>query len=197
MKIQHFVDENLLNMRLIDMRCKHALKTSDKACEVIRLSSFIGYDIAEWGACSNHIDIRYHADVIMKMEADHYNHAERIVICRYDFYDNPCIWIDNLHSAVMYIRKYGYDVKLNDIPFYVIDISGNETTVSENGYGILLDIQHIGNAVICAHKRFERSNSKELIDLNYTLQDFLNDNPILLTCTDYFGTDGATRGAKY
>ena len=164
MKIKHCVSNELLNMRLIDIRCKHAMRTSDRACEVIQFSSIIGYDIAEWGACSNHVDIRYHADVIMKMEEDNYNHAERIVICNYDFYKKPCIWLDNIHSAVMYVRKYGLNVTLKDIPFY---------------------------------KRQERSNSKDLIDLNYLFGEFLTDNPVLLACTDYFGTDGALRGAKY
>jgi len=36
-------------------------------------------------------------------------------------------------------------------------------------------------AVSCAYKRFRRSNSKELIEIGYTLKDFLCDNPMLLT----------------
>lgn len=198
MKIKHCVSNELLNMRLIDIRCKHAMRTSDRACEVIQFSSIIGYDIAEWGACSNHVDIRYHADVIMKMEEDNYNHAERIVICNYDFYKKPCIWLDNIHSAVMYVRKYGLNVTLKDIPFYVIDISNNEPIISENEPGTLdMNMQHIEDAINCAYKRQERSNSKDLIDLNYLFGEFLTDNPVLLACTDYFGTDGALRGAKY
>lgn len=118
--INHLVDGYLLNMRLLDMRCKHALRTSDMGREVILLSTSIGYEIAEWGLHSNHVDVKYHADVIMKMEEDGYDHTERIVICRYDFMDEPCIWLDNLHSAVRYVRKYGTDVRLKDIPFYIV-----------------------------------------------------------------------------
>lgn len=197
MEIRHYVDNKLLNMRLIDMRCKHATDASEKGREVIRLSTPLGYDFAQWGLNGGHTDIRYHADVIMKMEEDNYCHPERIVICSYDFQKEPCIWLDNIHSAVRYVRKFGGGVKVKDIPFYVIDISNLEAIVSENGEGVLdMNMQHISEAIFCAWKRKERSDSKELIDLNYRLGDLLTDNQILLTCRHYFGTGGAVRGAK-
>lgn len=195
MQIRNYVDDTLLNMRLIDLRCKHAMHTSYKADEVIRLSSLIGYDIAEWGLHSNHVDIQYHVDVIMKMEEDDYNHPLRIVICKYDFQDEPCIWIDNIHSAVRYVRQHGHRVKLRDVPFYIVDITGDYPVISENGTR-LIDMKHIDGAVDCAYKRLERSDLKELVDLNYKFGEFLLDNPVLLTCRSYFGTDGATRGPK-
>lgn len=195
MQILDHVDNKLLNMKLIDMRCKHAMHTSYKANEVIRLSKLISYDIAEWGLHSNHVNIHYHADVIMKMEEDNYNHPLRIVICKYNFTNVPCIWIDNIHSAVRYVRKYGHKVLLKDVPFYVVDITNNEPIISTNNIRFI-NMEHIDGAIECAYKRLKRSNSKELIDLNYTLNNLLLDNPVLLTCRDYFGTDGATRGSK-
>lgn len=197
MEIKHSVNEYLLSIRLVDMRCKHALSTSDKGREVIRLSSLIGYASAEWGFHSNHLDIRYHADVIMKMEKDGYTHAQRVVICNYDFCKEPCIWLDNMHSAVLAVRRHGMNVRLKDIPFYVVDISGNEPVVSENDTGVLdMELKHIEGAVDCAYKRHEWSNSEQLVNLNYRLGEFLSDNPVLLTCREYFGTDGAVRGPK-
>ncbi len=197
MQIRDFVDWDLLNYDLLNMRCKHALYTSDKAAKVIQLSKMIGYDYALWGAHSGNIDIHYHADVIMKMEKDGYCHPERIVICNYSFLHKPCVWIDNLHSAVFYVRKFGRNVKLKDIPFYVVDITNGMIILSEKEPGIIdKDEGHLKGAVDCAFKRRERSYSKQLVDLNYTLGEFLSDNPLLLTCTDFFGTKGAERGAK-
>ena len=41
--------------------------------------------------------------------------------------------------------------------------------------------EDILGAVSCAYKRFRRSNSKKLIEIGYTLNDFLCDNPMLYT----------------
>lgn len=190
-KVNHQVDECLSDMLLVDMRCKHALRTSDRGREVIRLSSLIGYEIAEWGLHVNRTDLAYHTNVIMKMEEDGYEHPERIVICRYDFTNEPCIWLDNLHSAVMYVRKYGSGVRLKDIPFYVVDLSGTVPVLYENG-ALKNDDSCIKGAVKKARRRQERSNLKELIDFNYTFKEFLTDNLNLLTCTKYYG---AAKGA--
>lgn len=101
---------------------------------------------------------------------------------KYDFCDTPIVWIDNLHSAIKYIREYGKDVKLRDIPFYVVDISDYDNP-SIHGYkGSLRErYEDILGAISCAYKRFRRSNSKELIEISYTLRDFLCDNPMLYT----------------
>lgn len=102
----------------------------------------------------------------------------RIVVCKYDFSNTYTVWIDNLHSSIKYIRKYGINVKLRDVPFYVVDISDyNNPTI--NGYNCSLreNYEDILGAISCAYKRFRRSNSKELIEIRYTLGDFLYDNP--------------------
>lgn len=195
MEIKHIINNDLLNMKLTDMRCKHALPETAKGNEVIRLSKEIGYEWAKWGAHSNHNNVAYHADVVMKMEFDMFEHPERIVVCDYPFSNEKHVWIDNMHSAVMYVRKYGLDVKLSDIPFYVVDISGGNEIVADNGTGIVIPNKASG-AVISARKRQAWSCSEELIALNYTLKDLLEENPVLLYCREFFGTEGAYRGPK-
>lgn len=192
-RINHMVDECLMDMRLIDMRCKHAVRSSNRGNEVIRLSTLIGYPTAEWGRHVGHVDIEYHVDVILKMDEDDYDHPERIIICDYGFMDEPCIWIDNLHSAVHYVHKHGIGAKLKDIPFYVVDLTGGDPVVYENGS---FDASCFEGAVRMARKRQKRSNLKELIDLDYRFGDFLADNPVLLTRMEYFGTEGMSRDRK-
>lgn len=193
--IEHSVDPVLLDMRLIDMRCKHALLGNWRADEVIRLSAGIGYDWAKWGSHSGHDRIEYHCDVVMKMELDGFEHPERIVVCDYAFHDGACAWIDNMHSAVMYVRRYGMDVRLGDIPFYIVDIRGGARVLRDNGTGII-DAAKASGAVASALKRKQWSESERLIGLGYTFGDLLLDNPLLLQCREFFGTDGSTRGAK-
>lgn len=187
-KINGDISEDVLNMKLTDMFCKHVIRrTPDgiqiKADKLYIESCKLGYKVCNWGLHMGHAsDIQYHIKSIVQMERDGYNPAIRIVICKYNFCDAPIVWIDNLHSAIKYIREYGKDVKLRYIPFYIVDISDYEHPLI-NGYNGSLreNYEDILEAVSCAYKRFRRSNSKELIEIGYTLKDFLCDNPMLYT----------------
>lgn len=187
-KINGDISEDLLNMKLTDMFCKHVIRCSTdgiqtKAGKLYIESCKVGYEICNWGL---HVgkpgDIQHHISLITQMEKDGYNHAVRIVVCKYDFCEIPVVWVDNLHSAIKYIREYGKDIKLGDIPFYVVDISDYEhpSILGYNG-SLRESYEDILGAVSCAYKRFRRSNSKELIEIGYTLGDFLCDNPMLYT----------------
>lgn len=187
-KINDDIPEYLLNMKLIDMFCKHIIRNSQdniktKADKLYTESLKLGYNFCEWGVHSGHpSDISFHTGIITKMEKDNYNHAVRIFICKYDFCDTSIVWVDNLHSAIKYIREYGKDVRLRDIPFYVVDISDYQHPIIQGYNDSLRDnYEDILGAVSCAYKRFRRSNSKELIEIGYTLKDFLCDNPMLYT----------------
>lgn len=187
-KINGNISEDLLNIKLTDMFCKHVIRRNPdgvqiKAGKLYIESCKLGYKVCNWGLHVGHAgDIQYHINSIVQMERDEYNPAVRIVICKYDFCDTSIVWVDNLHSAIKYIREYGKDVTLRDIPFYVVDISDYEHP-SVHGHNGSLRKKHedILGAVSCAYKRFRRSNSKELIEIGYTLKDFLNDNPMLYT----------------
>ena len=183
------IPEQILDMKLKELYCKHVMRAHPIARDMfprseklLEESKKLGYDICEWGLHSGHpSDIQYHLDKIIKMIDDGYDHTIRIVACKYDFQEEPVLWVDNLHSAIKYVAQYGGDATLREIPFYFVDITnydkpviyGREDSVRENYEDIL-------GAVSCAYKRFRRSNSKELIDVGYTLTDFLEDNPDIL-----------------
>lgn len=122
-KINDDISEDLLNMKLIDMFCKHVIRRNPdgiqiKAGKLYIESCKLGYKVCNWGLHVGHAgDIQYHISSIVQMERDEYNPAVRIVICKYDFCDTSIVWVDNLHSAIKHIREYGKDVKLRDIPF--------------------------------------------------------------------------------
>ena len=182
------ISEDILNMKLTSMLCKHVIKHNfykeySKAFRLYIASQKLGYEMCNWGLHVGHAnDIQYHINLIVQMEKDNYNPAIRIVICKYSFCDKPVIWIDNLHSAIKYIRQYGKDVKLKDIPFYIVDISDYEHPIISGNSGYLREnYEDIFGAISCAYARFNRSNSRELVEIGYTLDDFLNDNPKLYT----------------
>lgn len=145
-KINDDISKDLLNMNLTDMFCKHVIRRNPdgiqiKAGKLYIESCKIGYKVCNWGLHVGHAsDIQYHINSIVQMERDGYNPAIRVVICKYDFCDTPIVWIDNLHSAIKYIREYGKNVKLGDIPFYVVDISDYDHP-SIHGYNGSLEEQ--------------------------------------------------------
>lgn len=127
-------------------------------------------------------NLSHHINIITKMERNEYNHAIRIVICKYDFSDKIIVWTDNLHSTIKYIREIGKDACLKDIPFYIVDLTDliNPKILSDNGI-LKSTTSDILGAVSSAYCRYERSNSRELINIGYTVNDMLNDNPELYT----------------
>jgi hypothetical protein len=186
-KVNNDISEDLLNMNLTDMFCKHVIRHNPdgiqiKADKLCIESCKLGYKVCNWGLHVGHAsDIQYHINSIVQMERDEYNPAIRIVVCKYDFCETPIVWIDNLHSAIKYIREYGKNVKLGDIPFYVVDISDyNHPSIHGYNGSLRERYEDILGAVSCAYKR-RRSNSKELIEIGYTVKDFLYDNPMLYT----------------
>lgn len=181
-----FTDE-FLNMKLVNLYCKHMIQTNtnkeSKSNHLLAASHKAGYEYCEWGSHEElPSDLLHHLNIITKMEDDDYRHAVRIVICKYRFCETPVIWSDNLHSTVKYIREFGKDACLRDIPFYVIDLTHLDNPVVK-GYRDSLNqnISDILGAVSCAFSRYNRSNLKELIDIHYMINDLLNDNTELYT----------------
>lgn len=181
-------DKNILNMKLVNMYCKHMILNNyinkSKANQLLIASNKIGYKFCEWGTHDDFpSDLSHHLSIITKMESDKYNHAVRVVICKYKFCDEPIIWTDNLHSTVKYIREHGKNVKLKDIPFYIVDLSDLKHPIigAYNKNVIKANVSDVLGAISSAYFRYEMSNSQELINIAYLVGDLLNDNPELYT----------------
>lgn len=181
----------ILNMRLIDLLCKHVFNSSDKAFKLLMASINIGYIYCQWNVANNHIkDFDYDMNRILKIEQDNYNHALRIVACKYVFSDNIYYWCDNIHSAIKYIRQYGTDIRLKDLPFYVV-YSGFPTKIITYKNSIRLDTKDVEGIMVSATQRFLWSNSRNILDICYTIGDFINDNPEFISTQN--NTDGFIR----
>lgn len=189
-KIQESIKlkNTFLNMKLVNMYCKHMILNESvnesKANQLLVASNKIHYEFCEWGTYDNFpSDLLHHLGIITKMETDKYDHVIRVVICKYKFFDSPIVWTDNLHSTVKYIREYGKDVRLKDIPFYVVDLSDLENPIigSYDKNVIKPNISDVLGAVSSAYFRYEMSNSQELINVSYLVGDLLKDNPELYT----------------
>lgn len=179
--------EQFLNIKLTDLYCKHVIKHNlddkSKSVQLLNVSQKLGYKWCEWGSHEGFSsDLSHHLSIITGMERDGYDHAIRIVICKYNFSNKLVVWTDNLHSTIKYIREYGKNVRLKDIPFYVIDMTKLEQIrVLSYNKSLRLITSDILGAVSNAYYRYEMSNSPELINIGYIVSDILNDNPELYT----------------
>ena len=171
----------LQNMYVKNMLCKHVLNIgSQRTADVIKYSNLCNYKYAIWGENSGHpFDIEYHKNVIKCMEKDNYFHPIRIIVCSYDFSDNEkYVWADNLHSVIRWMRHCGINIKLKDISHYIIDITDKQQiTLMSSTNSIRNNISDVIGAVNCAYKRKHRSNNESLIALQYSIRNFLIDNP--------------------
>lgn len=185
-KIQRNISEENLNIKLVDLMCKHVLNTYGKKAKCVLQYSmeYCSYPHCFWGEHDNHAgDLKYHIMHINKMEKDMFEMPIRIIKCKYPFSDEVFYWADNLHSTVRNIRRYGKRVTLREVDFYIVDITEQQHVklISYNE-SIRENLADICNIVGCAYNRYTWSNNEKLIDIRYTVGDFLDDNPELYTC---------------
>ncbi|MBP3544287.1 MAG: hypothetical protein J6J86_08680 [Lachnospiraceae bacterium] len=75
-KISNDIPLYLLDMPLVEMRCKHVFNIGMKEITVLKESKRIGYEWCEWGSHSGHErNFGYHSEVIRRMEREEYCHA--------------------------------------------------------------------------------------------------------------------------
>ena len=179
--------KEILNMKLIDLMCKHVLRRNNAnvAEKVLRFATeYCKYPYCLWGIHDGHEnDLNYHINRIHKMELDNFSMPIRIVKCKYQFSDKEYYWADNLHFTVKAIRKHGKKATLENVDLYIVDITDlSNVKLIDYNRSIRENFREISNIVQCAYDRYAWSNNSELIELEYTVKDFLNDNPELYTC---------------
>jgi len=183
MKIVRYVPENIMKLKLMSLLSKHVFNlNSPKAFRLMSESIKTGYEYSLWGVVKTHMqDFHYNMDIILKMEKENYCHPLRVVACRYAFSDRVYLWCDNMHSAIMYIRKYGADVTLKDIPFYIVYVNeGNVINICDCKEVVREDAVSLQGLSECSVKRFRRSDNIDLLNVGYTVEDFCKDNPEFL-----------------
>ena len=180
-EIHQGVGMEILNTKLEDLFCKHVLSVAgSKGLRLISESEKLGYNWCRWGTHSGHMEREHHKNIINTMIKDDFKNAIRVVACRYNFSDGVYLWSDNLHSTVRHINQKGKDVKLKDVPFYVIDVTDDVPKVYNYNNSLRDNLDDIQGAINCGKLRFERTNSKDLVKVGYTVKDFLSSNPDLL-----------------
>lgn len=112
---EDFLQEKIYDYHVSDLECKHVAIVSDNPVYLRSVSA--GYNNVVLGSHRSSA-LKKENDIIVDMSKDCcFMRPIRIVYAK----DNR-LWCDNTHSAIAYIRRYGNDISLSKIPFYLIDI---------------------------------------------------------------------------
>ena len=167
-----------LHNKVVDCLCKHVLHEGETSSKVLHESEAIGYETCKWGYWlgvpeeENRICQLF---TIRKMLYDGYNRPVRIVIGK-----DGTLWVDNLHSAIMYLYVYGLNSRLSDIPTYIIDLRNPVPIVVSTYKGSVRDsVSCISGAIWSARRRYVMYNSK-IVNLHYTIGEFITENNLYL-----------------
>lgn len=174
--------KHIQNMKIEDTLCKHVMGIinpngtidflSSKERLVYEASHKLGYDNTLWGYGDGtykdyDINRAVQLHTILRMIYKGFNRCFRVVI------DKEGIpWVDNLHSGIRDIIVYGNDIKIGDMPHYIVDMSKEIPIIISNG--VTFDsIINIKGAIQVSRKRVQRIN-KEIKDVNYTIKEFID-----------------------
>lgn len=172
------VNKKIEELKIIDMPCKHVLSLdSTKAKSLLEASHKIGYDQVMWGYGSgiyqNSEENRIiQINTIRRMIYKGFTRGFRIVVDSSGY-----VWVDNLHSAIRDIIVWGHDVRIGDVPHYVVDLSSEIVKVMGDRNYISDSLQDIYGAISVSYKR-DRRTSDEVRQVGYTIGEFMNENAI-------------------
>ena len=167
-----------METRLVDFPSKHVLSlSSEKAGRLWDASLASGYPEAMWGyAAGIHRDARTNRAIqlqtVRKMVYQPFIRPFRMVRD-----SSGTFWPDNLHSAIRDILVFGDGVKLSEVPFYLIDLSGGVPKVYSHMGALSDSVVSIRAAVESARKR-DRRATDAVRAVSYRIADFLADNGI-------------------
>lgn len=172
----------ILNKPLLSCICKHVMGlSSEKAQRVFTESNRIGPSKSIWGMSQRlhlkpEINRISQISVIQTMIYKNRINPVRIII---DKSGTP--WVDNLHTAIANILVHPDGMTLGNMSIYMVDTRTSPYTIVSFNDSVRLNRSDIKGILDSAEKRLLKI-SAELININYTLEEFLDDNAINREC---------------
>lgn len=177
-KIDDYKD--LLKTPIINFLSKHVLDISgEKALSCYNNSLSFGYRQVLWSSKSPELDKApiadltiYHSMYIKALADKLDNITLRVIVF------NDSVWIDNLHSAVAFIGKYGAGLTLESVDFYIVDMRDITPTIASPGHKMRKAIPDIKENIERATDRAMRYDN-DTLQIDYTIKDLIDDNDLL------------------
>lgn len=162
--------EELLNMKLIDLECKHIPLLNDENNKIYTNSEKIGYKYALFG--SHRVDYKLSNELnrIENMSNSNCLRAVRVVLT-----NDGKIWSDNTHWTIAYIYKFGKESTLRDIPIYIVDLRYELPIVIDCDNTLFDSVSNIQKAILASLNIQNRISKGWRKNQKYTISNFLND----------------------
>jgi len=179
--IEYKIDKETLKIKLIDTLCKHVFDTDGiydkekKANKFLETSKSINYNLCLLNSYVGQIkDFKYEIDKILRLEKDRKEHP--VTLIKVKSSDNIYYWCDDFYSSIINFRQKGLCVHLKDIPFCIIDLTESIPKLFIKCDSFDYSDKNINYIIKDAKSKQYWMNNKEILDINYTMKNFLNDN---------------------
>jgi hypothetical protein len=157
--------EEILNRELTSLECKHVVSLKNK--NIYDASVNAGY---EWVVFGSHRkgSLETEEKIILDMTKDaKFNRPIRIVYSK-----DERLWADNTHTTMAYINRYGENVCLKDVPFYLVDIRGVIPVIASIHNSVSNNFDDIYSAFACSERINDRlDKGVRPIDMSWTIKD--------------------------
>lgn len=172
-KYEEYIKSNkdVLDLKLTELECKHILFKNTGTKLFVDLAEKVNY---EWVVFGSHRDlaekdrVQFEINRINDMSKSKNSRAVRIVKT-----SNGKYFADNTHWVLAYLKRFGENAKLKDIPFYLVDFCHNVPLIVDINNSVLKNDQDMKNAVNAAgdvEERIEKGwRSKSVV---YTIKQF-------------------------
>lgn len=115
--------ESILAMRVVELECKHIMFETDSNEKVVDLALAAYYDNIQWG---------YHRLATVDSENAIIDEMVKVGLLRpmRVVMTDRQVWADNTHTAISYVRRYGREVTVGDVPCYICDLTKQPTVLA-------------------------------------------------------------------
>ena len=174
LEFENYHLKEIAERKIADLECKHVINfNSPKAKIIYNLGIESGFAGVIWGSTRNGTEHTEKA-IINQMLETNFNRPLKIVVVK-----NNRIWADNTHTCIAQILRHGGQVKIKEVPFYIIDLSHKHPIIVNYNNSVLNSVREIKKAISYAYKIHER-NEKGVRPNNITwnIKDLMKNSNI-------------------
>jgi hypothetical protein len=132
------------NVKLADLQSKYIYEINDKTKIFESLSKKTGFEFVVFGAHKDYT-------LLQKQDNIHFLANEKNTVpIKVVLLPDGRLFCDNTHWALAHLVRFGNDVKLKDLPFFIIDLQKEEPIIADYNGSILRKESYIKQTITYA-----------------------------------------------
>ncbi len=167
-------NQDVLDLKISELECKHILCENTDNQFFVELAKKVQYQWVVFGShrgLKEEERIQFEINRINDMASSDFCRPVRIVKT-----DNGKLFADNTHWVLAYLKRFGDNIKLKDIPFYLVDFCHKIPLIVDFNNSVIKNYEDIKNAVNAAGEIEERIEKGWRDDnISYTIQEFCDE----------------------